>query len=205
MATSDSSYWDDIHVNKKQDVSWWQESGDLWLHVLEHCDSQESDGAVDVGAGSSFFADALAQRGYSPIYVNDLSASALEVIAKRFADAQQEINVLPGSVLDLELKQRVGLWHDRAVFHFLTSTQEQVAYKQALLRNTTADADLIIATFAPDGPESCSGLPVRRWSTQELADFFAPEFTLGFSENRIHTTPWGGTQSFSVCVLHRIS
>lgn len=203
MSIDSANYWNTIHQTKKSDVSWWQNENNLWLDLLEHCTNSNSFGAIDVGAGSSYFIDALATKGYTPLYVNDLSETALGEISTRFIQRHENLTLLQGDVCDLELEDKVGLWHDRAVFHFLTDDSSQKKYRDSLLRNTTKEADFIIATFSPEGPETCSGLNVQRWSAQELAHFFAPEFSLVSNEVRVHHTPWGGTQSFTVCVMHR--
>jgi hypothetical protein len=203
MSSEAANYWNNIHQTKKSDVSWWQDEKDLWLDLLQHCSGSKTLGAIDVGAGSSYFIDALSTQNYSPLCVNDLSASALEEISNRFMQRHVELTVLQGDVCDLQLKNRVGLWHDRAVFHFLTDSASKAEYKNSLLRNTTNTADFIIATFSPEGPETCSGLQVQRWTAEDLARFFAPEFSLVFNEVRMHHTPWGGSQSFTVCVMHR--
>ena len=203
MSEDRVAHWENIHATKLNDVSWWQDPEDLWLDLLNHCNTTFAHGAIDVGAGSSFFIDALAERGIRPLHINDLSATALKVIQDRASRERIAVTPHVGSVLELKLENPVDLWHDRAVFHFLTTPEDQHLYKQSLLRNTTANANFILATFAPQGPTSCSGLDIVRWSSTEIANFFAPEFEVVFSEEREHTTPWGGTQLFTVAVMRR--
>ncbi|MEY4323468.1 MAG: Ribosomal small subunit methyltransferase [Actinomycetota bacterium] len=203
MAENQVSHWENIHSTKLNDVSWWQDPETLWLDVLNHCDTDLLNGAIDVGSGSSFFIDALAERGIRPLHINDLSSTALQVIKDRASRERFAVTAHVGSVLDLDLETPVDLWHDRAVFHFLTTSEEQKQYKESLLRNTSTHANFVLATFAPEGPTACSGLTITRWSADEIAAFFAPEFSLVFSDEREHTTPWGGSQLFTVAVLHR--
>ena len=203
MSEERVSHWENVHSTKLNDVSWWQEPENLWLDLLSHCNSNFEQGAIDVGSGSSYFIDALADRGIRPLHINDLSGTALQVIKDRASREKFAVTSHVGSVLDLMLDDPVALWHDRAVFHFLTSDDEQRRYKGSLLRNTTAHAHFILATFAPLGPTACSGLDIKQWSAIEIANFFAPEFNLVFSEEREHSTPWGGSQLFTVAVLQR--
>jgi hypothetical protein len=199
-----AEFWDNIHQTKQHDVSWWQDSASLWVDLFDHCTTKMTDGIIDVGAGASLFIDEAAKRGYWPLFVNDLSITALNEIKERFKNSEIAVQIRPSDICDLTLELPVGLWHDRAVFHFLTSSEQQNAYKKSVLRNTTSDANIILATFAPSGPEACSGLNVKQWSAEQLAEFFAPDFTLVFSDERVHVTPWQSEQKFSVVVLKRV-
>jgi hypothetical protein len=195
-------YWDKIHSEKGHDVSWWQDEESLWLDVLQQ--TQLTSGSVaDIGAGTSVFLKAVGRIGFSPLFANDISASALNLLRVQMGDATAPVYFFAASATDVNFPEPVDIWHDRAVFHFLTETSDQVAYKQALLRNTFAGSFAIIATFSANGPETCSGLPIQRWSIEELNSFFGPEFTPIWSDTRVHTTPWGSAQEFSIVVLQR--
>ncbi|MEN9710588.1 MAG: hypothetical protein RL441_580 [Actinomycetota bacterium] len=203
MTTAGSEYWDNIHQGKGHDVSWWQEESELWLDLIDEC-GVTSGSVADIGAGTSVFLAAMAKRGFGPLFANDISASALSELKTQMSDVSTATYFFPVSATELELPEPVDVWHDRAVFHFLTDSADQVAYHAALLRNTYSGSAVIMATFASDGPETCSGLPVKRWSCAELTEFLGDKFTVTAEHTRVHTTPWGATQPFSIVVARRV-
>lgn len=196
-----SSHWSDIHANKNKDVSWWQEN--LWLEFLDKVNKFGA--AIDVGAGQSPLAIELAKNGFAPVFINDLAENALDNLVKSAKAQQIELIKLVGSVLEISLPEKVNLWHDRAVFHFLTETQDIERYKSQVLSSVSSDGYLVISTFSELGPNQCSGLDVKRYAVQELAAVFSPEFRLISCEKRIHLTPWKSEQEFSIAVLQRVS
>jgi trans-aconitate methyltransferase len=195
--------WDAIHAGRQpDDVSWWQEPDQLWLDLLDRVDVAAGDHVVDVGAGSSLFCAAVLARGLHQVTALDLSATALARLRAALGPDGARVRTVVGDVRTFVPEAPVALWHDRAVFHFLTDPADQAAYRTALHAALRPDGSAIIATFAPDGPAACSGLPVRRYAPAELAE------ALGFgpgdvrhAERRVHRTPWGSTQPFTVVVL----
>ena len=200
--TQSSSYWDGIHQDKGHDVSWWQDENALWMDLIDET-GVASGSVVDIGAGTSIFLAAMARRGYGPLFANDISAAALSELKKQMADVDADTYFFPVSATELHLPEQVEIWHDRAVFHFLTEADDQAAYRRALLKNTYAGSAVIIATFSPNGPETCSGLPVRRWSAEELMEFLGDQFVELSRHTRVHTTPWQATQEFTIIVAKR--
>lgn len=198
------TYWDSIHESKGHDVSWWQTADQLWMDVVESTGLTHG-GVVDVGAGQSEFLIAMHTRGFQPLYANDISASALSELKKQAATEGVTLFAFAGDVTALELPETVELWHDRAVFHFFVEEENQLAYKAALSRNTHIGSFAIISTFSPRGPETCSGLPVQRWSADELVAFFGTSWELTNSTVREHHTPWDSAQEFTTVVLQRIN
>lgn len=195
-----SSHWTDIHATKNKDVSWWQEN--LWLDFLNF--AEPNGAAIDIGAGQSPIGITLVKAGYNPVFINDLAVNALEKSVATAQTENLELLPIPGDVINLELPVKVILWHDRAVFHFLTSDEDIAKYRKTVLENTAANALLVIATFSEAGPDQCSSLNVKKYSPADLADFFAPEFKVVHTEKRIHKTPWDSDQEFSIAIMKKI-
>ncbi len=193
-------HWTQIHANKDKDVSWWQE--DLWLDFLDFISISGS--AIDVGSGQSPIAIALAHAGFNPVYVNDLAENALEKLVLSGSSAGAELIALPGSVLNINLPTDVKLWHDRAVFHFLTAESEIRDYKNKVLSSTCEGAYLVISTFSENGPDQCSSLNVHKYSPEELVAVFSPEFKELKTLKRVHKTPWDSEQEFSIAIMQKI-
>jgi len=196
---SGREHWQGVHSQKDvDDVSWWQEPDDLWLDLIEDLDLASATPIVDVGSGSSMLADALVGLGYTQITALDISSAALDRMRERLGEA---VRYEAADVADFAPGSPVGLWHDRAVFHFLTSESARSGYRRALHRALAADGHAIVATFAPDGPETCSGLPVQRYDADDLAA--AVGLKLVRAQRRVHRTPWDTEQPFTVAVLSR--
>jgi trans-aconitate methyltransferase len=151
---------------------------------------------IDIGGGASRLADALLELGYSHITVLDIAAAALEKSQARLGPKAAQIAWLVADITQWQPPQTYALWHDRAVFHFLTEAADRAVYKRALLAGTQAGSHVVIASFAPDGPERCSGLPVRRYSPQSLQAELGADFRLENSRQDEHRTPGGNIQRF---------
>ena len=202
MAHDPGAHWESVHSTKPVDgVSWWQPEDELWLDLIEDLRLAPDDLILDVGSGSSLLVDALLARGHRRLGAVDVSSAALERIRERVGPVPG-IQLIAADVRTLRIDGPVALWHDRAVFHFLTDPADQRAYAQSLHAVLAHAGHVIVATFAPDGPRTCSGLPVQRYDADALVA------ALGFahgdvvrSEVRVHTTPWGARQPFTVVVL----
>jgi hypothetical protein len=195
-----TSHWTNIHQDKDKDVSWWQEN--LWLDFLNFV--SPAGAAIDVGSGQSPIAIELVKAGFSPVYINDIAVNALEKLVSQAHQFGIELVPVPGSVLNLQLPEKVNLWHDRAVFHFLGDIDVS-KYKQIVIENTAPNAFLVIATFSENGPDQCSNLTVSKYSPKDLVQSFSPEFKEIYSDKRIHTTPWSSTQEFSFVILQKLN
>ena len=157
---------------------------------------------VDIGAGDSRLADELLDAGYQHITVLDLSETALDRARSRLESAAQDVNWICADVTRWTPPRRWDVWHDRAVFHFLIDEEDQQAYKTAALQAMPVSGKLIVATFAPDGPEQCAGLPVQRYDADELAAVFAPEFRLVEHQHlRANPASVGDTRPYIAVVL----
>jgi hypothetical protein len=205
IMSSPLEHWNSIFEVKQHDVSWWQDTDQLWLDLIQPLISAPSDHIVDVGAGTSLLLETLAKNGQTHLTAVDISQIALDKLQKRAGDQGFTIETTQSDMSNLQLKSPADIWHDRAVFHFMTTTESQSAYKQSLLNNLAIGGRAAIATFALDGPEQCSGLDVQRWDADGLQDFFGPELEMISHGSRQHVTPWDSNQSFVWVQLRRTS
>lgn len=200
---STEAHWNDIYSTKSPgDVSWFQDPpGESLRLVLGN--SEPSDSVVDVGAGASLLVDHLIDHGYGDIAVVDLSEAALDIVRTRLSAAGRTVATFVADVTDWSPPRTFRVWHDRAVFHFLVDQALQRAYVATVERTIEPGGAVVIGTFGPTGPTSCSGLPVQRHSLDSLSEVFAPVGTLIDSSVETHLTPWGATQDFVWAVFRR--
>lgn len=158
---------------------------------------------IDVGAGVSTLADHLVDDGWTRIVLLDLSTEALQATCCRLADRCTDVELVTGPVLDFSTNTPLDVWHDRAVFHFLHD-DDRSRYVATAAQSVRSGGHLVMATFANDGPEQCSGLPTMRYSADELATTFSPAFEMVSSQRHEHVTPWNTTQPFTWVVLRRM-
>ncbi len=198
-----ADYWENVHDGKDVDgVSWWQSVPDLSLGLVDATGIELSQGVIDVGAGWSTLVDHLVTRGYSDLTAVDLSLTALQTVRERLGPDGDQVVLKVADVLDLRLGRRFALWHDRAVYHFLTEPDEREDYRLSLERNLEPGGWLVVATFGPDGPTTCSGLPIVRYTHEELAAQF-PGFDLIDTAGEDHLTPWGTAQQFTAVLMRQ--
>jgi SAM-dependent methyltransferase len=203
--SSRMDFWEGVHGRAEVDgVSWWQSVPELSLGLVERTGLSLDRPVIDVGAGWSTLVDHLLDRGYRDLTAVDLSASALNTVRERLGDAGAQVVLEVADVLDLRPTRRYALWHDRAVFHFLTEPDERQDYLASLGRSLEPGGWVVVATFGPDGPTTCSGLPIVRYSHDELAAEFSG-YELVATAGEDHVTPWGTSQQFTAVLLrHRL-
>ncbi len=197
-------HWDGVYGTKREDeVSWFQKRPALSLALIREYAPDPATSIVDVGGGASSLVGELLGQGYGDISVLDISGAALErAKAKLGADAAK-IEWIVADITAWTPPRRWHVWHDRAVFHFLTDTASQDTYIAALKAATAPGAIAIVSGFAPDGPEKCSGLPVVRYDAHSLAARFGSGFELLREEREEHETPGGAVQKFYYAVLRK--
>ena len=198
-------HWEKIHsANAPDSVSWYQAHADLSLRMIRSTGISVSAAIVDVGGGASTLVDDLLLAGYTNLSVLDLSASALNKARRRLGAAAEMVNWVEADVTTASLAVNAfDLWHDRAVFHFLTAPEGRAAYVASVLRSVNLGGHVIVATFAEDGPTRCSGLPVIRYRADELHAEFGKPFSLVSQEREVHRTPAGAEQKFVYCRFRR--
>lgn len=205
-----AEYWEQIYRSRTGDeLSWTQAEPVMSLRLLEQLPVPREAAIVDVGAGESTLVDALLARGYQDLTVLDYAPDALDRARSRLI----RVGLLMGTatvrweaadVLTWRRAQRYRLWHDRAVFHFLTDPADRVTYRDLAASAVEPGGFLMVATFALDGPTHCSGLPVERYGPAELAAAFAPHFAAYLADDELHHTPWRAEQHFTWLVLQRV-
>jgi 2-polyprenyl-3-methyl-5-hydroxy-6-metoxy-1,4-benzoquinol methylase len=204
MVFESTDHWETIHRAKFTNVGWWQEKDALWLDLISDLQLPKESAIIDVGAGASLLLDALIDTGFSNLSALDISSAAISRLKDRLTSSPVKIEFHVGDILHFKASEKFQLWHDRAVFHFLLTSDEQNSYIRVAADSISADGYLVLATFAPDGPEKCSGLPVVRHSKDSLAELFSDHFVLETASERMHLTPSGGQQNFTITRFRRI-
>lgn len=194
-------HWDQIYTTKTADtVSWFQEHAEQSVRLIQKTGLSKDAAIIDVGGGASKLVDDLVAEGYSDLTVLDLSSSALAVAKQRLGKSAEVVHWVEGDITRVELPlHRFDIWHDRAVFHFLTEAADRQAYVEQVWRTVGPGGHIIIATFGLNGPEACSGLPVMRYQPESLHAEFGDKFILIGNEQEAHCTPSGEVQSFVYC------
>lgn len=195
-------HWQRVYTAKPCDaMSWHQPVAARSLALIRRVAPEARTAIIDVGGGASLLVDELLAAGYERLTVLDLAARALDIARARLGPLAARVQWLEADVLTAALAAGAyGLWHDRAVFHFLTSPADRLAYMRQVRHAVRPGGFVLVATFADDGPERCSGLPVARYSAEALHSEFGDEFELIRSEREAHHTPDGVVQSFVYCL-----
>ena len=200
-----ADHWDEVYrANSSSTLSWYQASPHPSLKMLDRVTTDGHRSLIDVGGGSSTLVDALLERGWIDLTILDIAAPALEVAQQRLGRAAQSVDWKIADITCWRPQRTYDVWHDRAVFHFLTSTEAREGYKKALTAGTVTGSIVIIATFALEGPEKCSGLVVRRYNSDTLAEELGSGFQLLSADIESHSTPGGSEQVFNWCLFKRI-
>jgi len=199
-----AAHWNTVYSSKgEREVSWFEALPALSLEMLQAAGMTPESCVLDVGGGDSHLVDALAARGLDCLAVLDVSGAALERARTRLGASAQVPIWIEADVTGAWTLKPMDIWHDRAVFHFLVSPDDRARYKQHMVDTLKVGGTAILATFAPDGPKTCSGLPVQRYSPVQLLAEVGASFELVESRAHVHTTPSGSTQSFQYSRLRR--
>lgn len=196
------NHWENIYSSKSAtEVSWFQEEAEMSLALITAVAPDPTAAILDVGGGASRLVDGLLRKGYGNVTVLDLSSAALEQARARLGEVAAGVKWLEADIRTIGFPEAaIDVWHDRAVFHFLTGEEDRKAYVQQVQRAVRPGGHVLVATFADDGPERCSGLEVARYSPDALHAEFGDAFRLVRSEREEHVTPWGATQRFVYCL-----
>jgi SAM-dependent methyltransferase len=198
------NHWENVYSSKGENqVSWFQETPAPSLELIALAGAIRSSAIIDIGGGASRLADCLVSQGYENVTVLDLSAAALAAARARMGDKAARVTWIAADVTIWEPSRTYDIWHDRAAFHFLNDPKDQAAYVARLRRALRPGGHAIIGTFALDGPERCSGLPVSRYDANSLAATLGGGFELIDTRRHEHTTPWGATQKFQFSTFRR--
>jgi 2-polyprenyl-3-methyl-5-hydroxy-6-metoxy-1,4-benzoquinol methylase len=200
------AHWERVYSTRATtEVSWFQEHAGVSLKLIRDSGVPASASIIDVGGGASTLVDDLLADGFEKLTVLDLSGAALAAAKERLGPRAERVQWMTANVLEANLpKHTYDVWHDRAVFHFLTRAEERSAYVRAVLQVVRPGGFVIIATFAEDGPVKCSGLPVMRYSPGALHAEFGELFELLGHERETHRTPGGNEQKFVYCFCRKL-
>ena len=196
------THWEKVYQTKAADaVSWYRPHLEKSLAFIRRAASDLSAAIIDVGGGESTLVDDLLADGYRDVTVLDISPTAIETAKRRLGGKAKDVAWLTADITETDLpRQRYDVWHDRAVFHFLTEPQQRAAYVRQVLLALKPGGHVIVATFGPEGPKKCSGLDVMRYDADALHDEFGAGFQLVESATELHATPFGTTQQFVYCL-----
>lgn len=194
---SQQAHWESIYAVKGEaEVSWFQETLTPSLELIRLIGAQSFSAIIDIGGGVSRLVDSLLACGFENITVLDLSARALAAAQARLGNNGNKVKWIVADITEWQPSETYDVWHDRAAFHFLTEHSQQAAYIQRLKAVLRRGGHAIIGTFALDGPERCSGLPVTRYSAESLGALLGSDFALIDSRRHEHITPWQTVQRF---------
>ena len=195
------THWEKVYTTKEPEaVSWYRAHLETSLTLVERAADSHSASIIDIGAGESTLVDDLLAKGYENITVLDVSQTALEVTKKRLGLLSEQVNWIVADITQVHLESfAYDVWHDRAVFHFLTSIEQRAAYVRNVAKAVKPGGHVIVSTFGPEGPTKCSGLEVMRYDAESLHDEFGTRFRLVESLKELHRTPFGTTQQFLYC------
>jgi SAM-dependent methyltransferase len=201
--TDRQAHWDNVYVTKPDDsVSWFEESPDLSVRLIEQATDARGS-AIDVGGGASRLPDALLDLGFDDVASLDLSGEGLRVARERLGDRASRVRSIVANVTRWSPDREYDVWHDRAALHFLTEAADQARYAAALRAALVPGGIAVIGTFAPDGPERCSGLPVVRHDAQSLSAIFGKGIELLSEQRHEHRTPAGSIQRFQFSTFRK--
>jgi ubiquinone/menaquinone biosynthesis C-methylase UbiE len=200
------NHWNEVYRTKgAQNVSWFQTEPVLSLALIKSAQIPVDGGVLDVGGGASVLVDRLLDAGYAQLGVLDISAEALALARQRLGARAGSVEWFEADVTKFQPPHRFPLWHDRAVFHFLTAAADRRAYRATLERTLAPGGAVIIATFASNGPPQCSGLDVARYDEQTLSAELGTAFALREVRRETHRTPWNTEQRFVYCRFQHLS
>jgi 2-polyprenyl-3-methyl-5-hydroxy-6-metoxy-1,4-benzoquinol methylase len=200
------THWESVYTARApQEVSWYRPHLDISLALIERVAPIHSAAVIDIGGGASTLVDDLVRRGYSNVTVLDISETALCVAKERLGPDSAQIQWLTVDVCEADLPiESYDLWHDRAIFHFLTLPEQRATYVARAAASVKRNGHLIVSTFGPEGPTRCSGLDTAHYDAAALETEFGSQFRLADSQIEWHTTPAGGKQQFLYCLFERV-
>ena len=199
------THWEHIYERKAPtQVSWYQEHAQLSLQYIRNTGIPKTGHIIDIGGGASTLVDDLIEDGFQHISILDISGAALQLARQRIGERAHHVNWMEADITQADLShQAYDVWHDRAVFHFLTQPKDRQCYIERVRYAVRPGGHVIVATFAADGPDHCSGLEVARYDSESLHGEFGEDFELVNSSPETHYTPFGTEQKFIYCYCRK--
>jgi len=199
------AHWQNVYQTKgEQTVSWFQERPNISLDLIHATGVDNGASIIDIGGGASRLVDALINEGFNAVSALDLSEKALATSKTRLGTQSQQVQWIVADITQWQPSQTYDVWHDRAALHFLIEPKDRAAYVERVNKSVWTGGHVIIGTFAPDGPERCSGLPVVRHDAASLGEMLGPSFALAETRRHDHQTPSGTIQKFQFSRFQRI-
>ncbi len=196
----DKNHWENIYRNQtEKEVSWYQDVPSKSIELIAELKMSPDDAIIDVGGGDSHLVDHLLVKGFKFLTVLDISSVALDKTKERLGTNSKFVKFIASDITKFDPHEKYKLWHDRAAFHFLTSSEDVTTYLEIANRAITPGGYLIVSTFSKTGPEKCSGLPISQYSDENLKTLFEKYFTNIRCFEDAHKTPWGSNQNFVYC------
>jgi SAM-dependent methyltransferase len=197
---SKKEHWENVFSTKgEKEVSWYQYYPQTSVDFIEELKLSKESKIIDVGGGDSYLIDALLEKGYSNLYLLDISAKAIERIQKRLGEKSKKVTFIDSDVLDFKNDVTFELWHDRASFHFLTDEADIAKYNEIVSKSVVNGGNLIVGTFSTNGPKKCSGLDITQYSETSLENVFQNDFEKNRCLEVEHQTPFDTIQNFVFC------
>lgn len=202
MTSNEKAHWEEVYKSKTpEQVSWTQAKPVHSLQFIENCNLPKDAKIIDIGGGDSNLVDFLLDEGYTDITVMDISKNALLRAQARLGERANQVTWIESNIVDFKPTEQYAIWHDRAVFHFLTTQHDITAY-QSIVNNAVRDV-LVMATFSKNGPLRCSGLDIQQYNSEDLTAVFAEQFSLTNSLYDDHVTPFDTKQNFVYCQFNK--
>ena len=195
------THWEKVYTTKAPDqLSWYRPHLETSIVLIERSVSDPSASIIDIGGGESTLVDDLLARGFQNVTVLDVSQVAIDATKQRLGQVAGRVQWVTADITGVQLHPAAyDVWHDPAVFHFLTAPEQRAAYVRQVARSVKAGGHVIVSTFGPEGPTKCSGLDVVRYDAESLHEEFGTRFRLVESSKELHETPFGTTQQFLYC------
>ena len=198
-------HWGDVYQDKSSsDLSWYQKEPKLSLELIRSTNAASNDAIIDIGAGTSVLVDYLSKEFFTNLTVLDISENAIAIAKKRLGKSAKSINWIVSDITKFDVFQKFSLWHDRALFHFLTDPSDRGIYVKALINAIRPEGHLIIATFAIGGPEKCSGLKIVQYDSEKMIAELGDNFKLVEERKEVHITPANKEQKFNFFLFRRV-
>ncbi|EMY71497.1 class I SAM-dependent methyltransferase [Leptospira vanthielii] len=190
-------HWETIYKDKQpNEVSWTQSTPSLSLKLIQNANPSKTANIIDVGGGESLLVDYLLDLGFENLTILDISKNALDRCKNRIGNKGKNLNWVVSDITEYHPETSFSIWHDRAVFHFLTGPTAIAKYKANLLKTLSPDGEFIIGTFSTEGPKKCSGLDIKQYTEESLTDCFSPELEPIEFQREDHETPFHTIQNF---------
>lgn len=197
-------HWNKVYETKKPtEVSWYEPMPEVSLTYITDCKLEKDAAIIDIGGGDSFLAEFLLAQGFTDITVVDISEKAIERAKERLGEKADEVNWIVADVSKFQPERQYDLWHDRAVFHFLTEESQIENYLLNAKEAVKPGGFVVMGTFSENGPTKCSGLEIKQYSISQMQELFSEGFSTLSCKNIDHQTPSGGIQNFTFCSFRK--